>query len=258
MEIQFTKFQGTGNDFVMIDNRNGDYDSISESIVQLLCNRKTGIGADGLIKINSKRGYDFEVDYFNADGSKSFCGNGARCSIAFANSIGVRGDKYNFWAIDGEHDGFIEGEQIHLAMNPVNEIVTVEGGHFIDTGSPHFIRERQTDDPDIVTYGRSVRYSEKYEKEGVNVNYLNRLSNNSIQVETYERGVEDETLSCGTGVTAVALLVMNNTPNLSQVHVETKGGVLRVEAERNGSGFDNIWLIGPAKKVFDGSVDVEL
>ena len=258
MRIEFYKYQGTGNDFVMIDNMDGRYDNLSLSQIQFLCDRKMGIGADGLIKLNASAQVDFEVDYYNADGSKSFCGNGARCSIAFAKQLGLIENETVFTAIDGLHRGELKGGLVQLEMLPVNKIDRINQDFFVDTGSPHYVHLRSDLDGDIVSYGKMIRYSEIFEKEGVNVNYLNELSSNKIAVETYERGVEDETLSCGTGVTGCALVYMELNQLLdAEIEVETKGGQLSVKArqEMNGS-FDNIWLIGPATHVFSGEIEL--
>ncbi|MCH2225312.1 MAG: diaminopimelate epimerase [Crocinitomicaceae bacterium] len=256
MKIRFTKYQGTGNDFVMLNNLNGNYDNLSIDSIQFLCDRKLGIGADGLIKLSSSDSYDFEVEYFNADGSQSFCGNGARCSIAFAKEIGVIEKETFFHAIDGPHKGSVENGIVRLEMLPVDRIDVFGNDFFVDTGSPHYVHFKQDSDIDIVSYGKVVRYSKEFEKEGVNVNYLIERSNSCIEVETYERGVEDETLSCGTGVTGCALVFMQKKGmENGKISVNTKGGKLMVEAMKNGDGFDNIWLSGPAKKVFDGVVN---
>jgi diaminopimelate epimerase len=257
MKISFTKYQGTGNDFIMLNNMSGAYSDLSIELISFLCDRKRGIGADGLIKISKKAGVDFYVDYFNADGSQSFCGNGGRCSTAFAFEIGLIQLKTIFGAIDGEHRATIEDGIVRLEMLPVNEIVSIENDFFVNTGSPHYVHLADESDPGIVEYGKGIRYSEAYVNEGVNVNYLMSLSNNEIAVETYERGVEDETLSCGTGVTACALVYMKIHADITTVQVKTKGGELSVEAKQNGTeGFTDIWLSGPAKRVFNGSIDI--
>ena len=257
MKIHFTKYQGTGNDFVMLDNLDGAYNDLSIESIQFLCDRKLGVGADGLIKISASASHDFEVEYFNADGSQSFCGNGARCSIAFAKEIGVIEKDTFFTAIDGAHKGSIDQGIVRLEMLPVDKIDTLKEDFFVDTGSPHYVRFKQVTDSDIVTYGKKVRYSEVFKKEGVNVNYLTENSISNIEVETYERGVEDETLSCGTGVTGCALVYMREKGiDEGRIEVKTKGGLLAVEAVSNDQGFDNIWLSGPAKRVFNGVVNV--
>ena len=257
MRIEFTKYQGTGNDFVMLDNMSGKYDEISIETIQFLCDRKIGIGADGLIKLSKHGELDFEVEYFNADGSQSFCGNGARCSVAFAKEIGIIESDTKFMAIDGEHAASIKNNIVRLEMLPVDKIQQFNEDFFVDTGSPHYVHFKEKTDADIVSFGKKIRYSEQFEKEGVNVNYLNELSNNVIEVETYERGVEDETLSCGTGVTGCALVYMNlNEIDSGKIDIHTKGGNLSVEAQKVGDGFENIWLSGPAVRVFSGIINL--
>ncbi len=259
VEIKFSKYQGTGNDFVMLDNVSGGYNDLTLDQIRFLCDRKLGVGADGLIKISSHDEFDFEVEYFNADGSQSFCGNGARCSVAFANSLGlIKGDDglTTFGAIDGRHIGYVlASNSVKIDMLPVTEILKVGDDYVVDTGSPHYIR-KVSQPADIVELGRLIRYSDRYKEVGINVNTIESISNQMIRVQTYERGVEDETLSCGTGVTACALVVMDDDENIDEVTVETKGGLLSVSAEREGQGFKNIWLTGPIKHVFDGIIYV--
>jgi diaminopimelate epimerase len=223
--------------------------------VQRLCHRRFGIGADGLIRINRHCDLDFEVDYFNADGSKSFCGNGARCAVAFAKSIGIEQSTYRFLAIDGEHIANFSDGLIHLKMNDVDTIDPLEDDFILHTGSPHyihFISDCVTFD--VVAYGKSIRYSDRFKQEGINVNAVEVLADNALKMKTYERGVEDETLSCGTGVTAAALTwaTQNEILGKSIIYVETMGGKLQVSFERTNRGFENIWLIGPAEFVYTG------
>ena len=258
MKVAFFKYQGTGNDFVMLDNFDGRYNTLSIDAIQIICDRKLGIGADGLIKISSSDSADFDIDYYNADGSKSFCGNGARCSVAFAHRLGKIGETTTFSAIDGIHRaGLLEGI-VRLEMLPVSEIQRLGDDYWMDTGSPHFIRfVHSIDQHNVVDFGRRIRYSEPFREEGVNVNLLLEKED-CIYVETYERGVEDETLSCGTGVTACALAFMDrHALTESVVRVQTKGGMLKIEAKQREAGrFSDIWLSGPAQYVFDGSIDV--
>lgn len=257
MKINFVKYQGTGNDFVMLDNMSGEYDNLTLDQVRFLCDRKLGIGADGLIKLSEDPSADFYVDYFNADGTQSFCGNGARCSTAFAKEIGLIASSTQFNAIDGIHKAEIENGIVRLEMLDVEKIDGINQDFFVDTGSPHYVHLKEENDADIVSYGKLIRYSESFVKEGVNVNYLIEKSKSEIYVETYERGVEDETLSCGTGVTACGLVQMEKYDGLNRVEVETKGGNLSVEARSNGQGgFNNIWLSGPAISVFHGSIEI--
>lgn len=257
MRIDFVKYQGTGNDFVMLDNRDGRYNSVSIEQIQHLCDRRFGIGADGLIKINQKNGFDFEVEYYNADGSKSFCGNGARCSVAFAHELGINADKVSFWAIDGKHEAIKQDGLVHLLMNDVSDVETIATDLSIHTGSPHYLKwVSQLKEQAMVEIGRSIRYSDKYKSEGINVNLIEEQSPTAFSIRTYERGVEDETLSCGTGVTAAALgvAVKNNRFGELELIAHTAGGDLKVAFNRVGeTQFENIWLIGPGIRVFEGA-----
>ena len=257
MTIQFYKYQGTGNDFVMIDNRDKAIDSDDIKFVQTLCERKFGIGADGLILIENHETTDFELIYFNSDGSKSLCGNGSRCGVMFARQLGIIQDKTTFMAIDGVHEAFIDDRDwVHLLMLDLDEVEQSNNHAFLDTGSPHYVLyEEDLDTADVVQKGKDVRYNERFATEGTNVNFVELEKNNTIKVRTYERGVEDETLSCGTGVTACSLAV-SNLGYESPVAIETKGGQLEVSFERiSETEFKNIYLIGPAKLVYSGSVE---
>ena len=259
MKIHFSKYQGTGNDFVMLDNLSGNYNNLSIAQIQAICNRRFGIGADGLIKINASKNLAFEMDYYNADGSKSFCGNGARCAVEFATTLGINTEKVNFEAIDGEHFATRSNQEIRVKMKDVSFIESDGDAFVVQTGSPHYV-QFQTSLPktDIVEFGKKIRHFEKYKLEGINVNLVQVLTDNSIEIETYERGVEDETLSCGTGATACAL-VHDYLANkeLSRINVKVKGGKLAVEFKRIGVGsYEEIFLIGPAKFVFSGTIDV--
>ncbi|MDX2362845.1 MAG: diaminopimelate epimerase [Crocinitomicaceae bacterium] len=262
MKVEFYKYQGTGNDFVMLNNMNGDYNDLSLEQIQFLCNRKMGIGADGLIKLSSKEGFDFNVEYFNADGSQSFCGNGARCSVAFAKHLGLIEFETSFYAIDGEHKAEMSADGIvKLEMLKVSAFMQLNDDYITETGSPHYVRfYEEGDKVDIVALGKSIRYSEMFNEEGINVNALFVEGENEIRVLTYERGVEDETLSCGTGVTACALayIYRNDVNSGAPIIVHTKGGTLSVEVGeyKRGEGFDDIWLSGPAKGVFDGVITI--
>jgi len=255
--MEFYKYQGTGNDFVMIDNRSGEWNDLSIKNIQKLCDRRFGIGADGLIKINTKEGVDFEVDYYNSDGSKSFCGNGARCSVAFAHFLSIfKNNKTVFTAIDGLHQAEINDDIVKLKMGNVKDINIDGNDSVLDTGSPHYVKYVQ----DIANFnvfaeGNSIRNSENYKEKGINVNFVENISDDEIFVRTYERGVEDETFSCGTGVTASALTFLQKS-NLTSVKVKTLGGDLKVYAEKSGDSFCEIWLEGPAKQVFKGKVEL--
>ncbi len=254
--MQFYKYQGTGNDFVMIDNRSGEWDELSIESIQKLCDRRFGIGADGLIKINAEKNADFEVDYYNSDGSKSFCGNGARCSVAFAHFLNIIEEKTVFTAIDGIHEAEIKNGIVKLKMGDVKHIDKDGNDFVLNTGSPHYVKYVETlNNYNVYGNGNEIRNSETYKKEGINVNFVEKLSDKELFVRTYERGVEDETFSCGTGVTAAALTFMKKN-NQTFVEIKVKGGQLRVYADKNGEGFENIWLEGPAVQVFKGTVNL--
>lgn len=254
MEFNFYKYQGTGNDFVMIDNRDGSFDGDLD-LVRRLCDRKFGIGADGLIAIQPHPEYDFEMVYFNADGTQSMCGNGARCAVAFSAFLGIVDGKTRFLAIDGPHEACISGNQVELLMGDVAEISDRSGDFFVNTGSPHHIRfVEDAEKYPVVNEGRMVRNASSYAPGGTNVNFVQPLAEDQIFVRTYERGVEDETLSCGTGVTAAAI-VHGTRLNQNKVKIKTLGGELSVRFQSNPDGsFSNIWLIGPALQVFAGKI----
>ncbi|ANE50043.1 diaminopimelate epimerase [Flavisolibacter tropicus] len=258
MKLTFYKYQGTGNDFVILDNRNNGYASLTKNQINFLCDRRFGIGADGLMLLNSHPSYDFEMKYYNADGGEStMCGNGGRCLVKFANDIGILKESYHFIAIDGEHEASVDLDgTVSLKMNDVNEI-QYKGDHFIlNTGSPHYVQSKSdVQQLDVYKEGHKIRYSPSFEKEGINVNFVEQLeAADKIFVRTYERGVEDETYSCGTGVTAAALVSYHNENGFNHVDVLTKGGQLSVEFDKIGDSFKNIWLTGPAEKVFEGTI----
>lgn len=254
--ISFYKYQGTGNDFVMIDNRNLIFDKTNLALVTDLCDRRFGIGADGVILIENCSSSDFEMIYFNPDGSQSLCGNGSRCAVMFAKFLGMIENETNFTAIDGEHYARIEEEQVFLKMHDVDVFEEINDDYLIDTGSPHYIKYvSSVDNIDPVSEGRKVRYSDRFKEKGVNVNFLEKVGEDSLKIRTYERGVENETLSCGTGCTAAALsLGINN--DISSVNLRAIGGDLKVDFRKEDDKFTNIYLIGPAKQVFKGEIEV--
>ena len=260
MEISFYKYQGTGNDFVVLDNRTGNF-RLTNDQVRRLCDRRFGVGADGLMMLNEKNGYDFEMKYYNADGKEgSMCGNGARCIVKFAYHLGIHKERYKFTAYDGEHEAEIDTDGIiSLKMNDVTHIRKFHSDFIVNTGSPHYIK-MVTDvmGVDVYKKGHDIRYSKEFEQEGINVNFVEQMDEaDKIFVRTYERGVEDETLSCGTGVTAAALVCWHNENGFNEVEVRTTGGLLSVEFDKiNDEGFTNIWLCGPAEKVFEGTVQI--
>ena len=253
MKIAFFKYQGTGNDFVMIDGRDKKL-ALSKKQIQKICDRRFGVGADGVIILKNHETCDFDMDYYNADGSQSFCGNGSRCAQAFATELGIiRGDSY-FKAIDGFHHGKSVEYFYATQMGDVDEVEFVGSDYFIHTGSPHYIKYvADVDQVNVIEEGRAIRNSSTYKKEGTNVNFVS-IENGYLKVRTYERGVEDETFSCGTGVTAVAMsYLVKADSNQGAVTIETKGGKLQIDLERVAEHqFENVWLIGPAKEVFSG------
>lgn len=259
MEFKFQKYQGTGNDFVMIDCISQSSIDLSVDSIQKLCDRRFGIGADGLICIYDHDKYDFEMRYYNSDGSRSFCGNGARCAVAFAHTLGLFEKEASFLAVDGEHSAYLDGTSVRLKMADVNSISFDREAYVIETGSPHYISFiKALDDFDIVEFGKKVRYSDTYIKDGINVNLVQEIDGNALSMLTYERGVEDETLSCGTGATAVALAFAHKKKEKGyfEYDIKVKGGQLKVSGVPKDEGFTTIYLIGPAINVYNGSISI--
>ncbi|HZH38284.1 MAG TPA: diaminopimelate epimerase [Flavisolibacter sp.] len=260
MQLHFFKYQGTGNDFIILDNRTNEY-NLTKDQISFLCNRRFGVGADGLMLLNTHPHYDFEMKYYNADGGESsMCGNGGRCLVKFAADRGMVRQDYRFIAIDGEHEASIEIDgTVALKMNDVRSMQHDRGRFILDTGSPHYVN--MVDNVmalDVVGKGREVRYNSMFKENGINVNFVQQtVDPDKIIVRTYERGVEDETFSCGTGVTAAALVCYHNETGFNHVEVKTKGGDLRVEFDKMEDNFTNIWLIGPALKVFEGTIEIK-
>lgn len=262
MLLHFTKYQGTGNDFILADNRKNEYNSLSNDQIRQLCDRRFGIGADGLMLLNEKQGFDFEMKYYNADGREgTMCGNGGRCMTKFAYHLGIHREVYKFLASDGVHEAEIDPDGIvSLKMKDVKSIRKFHGDFIIDTGSPHYIKMvTNVLDYEVYKKGYEIRHSREFEEEGINVNFVEQLpDHDKIIVRTFERGVEDETFSCGTGVTAAALICYHNENGFNEVEVKTIGGTLSVEFDRTDDNqYENIWLCGPAEKVFEGTVDIK-
>ncbi len=258
MEIKFFKYQGTGNDFVMLDNRQNDI-SLKQKQIEFLCDRKFGIGADGLILLENHPDFDFKMLYYNSDGRESsMCGNGGRCLTKFAHDLKIIREEYHFIAIDGEHKAKLIGNEISLQMIDVLSIEEIKNDVFLDTGSPHHIVfEKKIGELELVKTAREIRYSDSYKKEGVNVNFVEIDGEASLNMRTYERGVEDETLSCGTGVTAAVLAA--NYRGLTQsnkVEVNTKGGRLYLSFTELDGVYKDIWLQGPVEFVFEGKIKI--
>lgn len=258
MNIPFYKYQGTGNDFVLIDNRNNLFDRERRDLVASICHRRFGIGADGFILLQNKEGYDFEMVYYNADGNEStMCGNGGRCIVQFAYDLGVIGSQTRFLAVDGPHDAQVSDGLVHLHMIDVRPMAEKgTNAYFLNTGSPHYVEHVQNIEQfPVVDSGKKIRYSDAFQPGGTNVNFMQEVDG-ALFVRTYERGVEDETYSCGTGVTAAAIAasVLGKT---SPVSVKTLGGDLRVSYTKNTDGsYSDVYLIGPAVKVFQGEIAI--
>ena len=253
-EIVFSKYQGTGNDFIIIDNREESFPKNDETLIKRLCDRKFGIGSDGLILIEDSRSFDFKMIFYNPDATQSFCGNGSRCAVAFSKHLGITDDHADFEAIDGAHYATIKDNLVRVKMADVSNPEKINDGYFIHTGSPHYVKfSDNVKELNINALGAESRNrKDLFGKEGVNVNFVSELQKGSVFVRTYERGVEAETLSCGTGVTAVAI-VYGLEKGLEKTDVETKGGVLEVEFENTGAhGVKEVYLTGPVSHVFDG------
>jgi diaminopimelate epimerase len=257
MHIPFYKYQGTGNDFILIDDREGDFSALTQSQIAKLCDRRFGIGADGLILLQLQSGYDFRMQYFNADGNEStMCGNGGRCIVRFAFDLKIIGNSTLFIAIDGPHDAEVENDLIKLKMKDVIDVRHIDDYFILNTGSPHYVTlVKDANAVNVFFEGKKVRNSLPFKAEGINVNFVEQQEN-GIKVRTYERGVENETYSCGTGVVASA--IVNTLNKLSDgkhlIQVTTLGGELSVNLIRQGNRFNNIWLNGPAEFVFKGLV----
>jgi len=256
-KIHFYKYQATGNDFVIIDNRETKI-TFSDAQIAQICHPKFGVGADGLMLIDNHPNLNFQLDYFNKDGSKSLCGNGCRAAVQFASQLGLVNGKATFSAFDGAHSAeILPSGNIRLKMGDVKEIKTLGEDHFIYTGSPHFIRfVTGIKDYPVFEEGKKIRYSDAFQPGGTNVNFVELQPGNEMFVRTYERGVENETLSCGTGITAAAIAA-SLKGYTSPVKINTLGGQLVVEFKNSQSGtFQEIHLIGPAKMVFKGQLDL--
>lgn len=252
--MKFYKYQGTGNDFIMLDNRSGSF-NLSRKEIERLCHRRFGIGADGLILLENDTDLDFKMVYYNADGAEStMCGNGGRCLVAFAHFLKIFDAHCTFQAIDGRHKAEISNGIVKLKMIDVPEITQKPDYTVMNTGSPHYVVwVEAVEQLPVYKEGKAIRYSEAFAKEGINVNFIEEVAPNTLFVRTYERGVEDETYSCGTGVTASALTYMLSH-HLNEVEIQTLGGNLKVYAEKADSGFKNVWLEGPAEQVFAGEL----
>ncbi|MBL4715793.1 MAG: diaminopimelate epimerase [Bacteroidia bacterium] len=259
MKLSFAKYQGTGNDFIIFDNRDLILPRENSEFYKTICHRRYGIGADGVILIQAHDDCDFEMVYFNANGREgSMCGNGARCVIAYTQSIGIIENDTVFLACDGKHSASIVDNNISIEMTNVNEVEVGDDYYILDTGSPHYVVfVDDVDQIDVRKEGSEIRYNERFGAKGTNVNFVQK-ANSGIRIRTYERGVEDETLSCGTGVTASALCsFLKYELNTMQLQVLTQGGNLTVSFDHRDGNFNNIYLQGPAAFVFSGEIEFQ-
>ncbi len=255
MQIQFFKYHGTGNDFILIDNRKNLFDKENKELIVTLCNRHFGIGADGLILLEDSKKHDFSMKYYNADGMEgSMCGNGGRCIVSFAKYLGIIKDRTNFEAIDGVHHAKIKDNVISLQMNDVEKVEKHDTHYFLDTGSPHHVTlVKGIESYPVFDKGREIRYAAPYYNVGTNVNFVEKIKKNTFKIRTYERGVEDETLSCGTGVTAVAIAMYEQgKAKKEKITLNTLGGTLKVSFKKSDDKYHHIVLKGPVKFVFKG------
>ena len=258
MKIEFYKYHGTGNDFIILDNRNNLYNDLSNEQIKFLCDRHFGIGADGLMILSNSQESDFKMTYYNSNGNEgTMCGNGGRSIVAFAKKIGLIKENTNFIAIDGVHKASINNSNfVKLKMNDVNEINNLSNDYFLNTGSPHFVRfVDSVKKTDIYNIGKEIRHDKNISDAGTNVNFVEIINENTIEVGTYERGVENETLSCGTGVTASAIsYALKNNLVTAEINIITKGGKLDVFLTNTKGNFTDIWLQGPTQFVFNGTI----
>ena len=258
MTITFNKYQGAGNDFIIIDNRKAVLNPDDSKLINRLCDRRFGIGADGLILISGFSGADFEMKYFNSDGKiGSMCGNGGRCAAHFALKHGIACEKQIFRAFDGLHKAEVDGSTVALQMADINEYEIIEDNYFINTGSPHYVLfTNDIDKIDVNTEGRKLRWSPLFAPGGTNVNFV-EIKNNDLYIRTFERGVEEETLACGTGVTASAIAsVLKGHFDTGSVRVKARGGDLKVDLKIKNQKITDVWLTGPATFVFEGKIEV--
>lgn len=264
MEVKFVKYEGAGNDFVLIDTRVDQPQSLDRQQIAAICDRHFGVGADGLMMLGkADEGFDFSMRYFNSDGGEStMCGNGGRCIVRYADDLGIGSNEKRFAAIDGIHHATINSDDtITISMIDVDQIEQVEEGWLLNTGSPHLVIDNRTYNTEEA---RALR-----QKYNCNVNYVDLLDTDpaefghdlEIVIRTFERGVEDETYACGTGATAAAIALTHAygklptaTPEL--ITIITGGGTLRVGFRKIGNSYKNVTLSGPARKVFCGMLHI--
>lgn len=260
MTLNFQKFQGTGNDFVMVDNRSKFFPKTNIRLIEHLCDRRFGIGADGLILLENDENQDFKMVYYNSDGNPStMCGNGGRCLVAFAKKLGIINNQATFNAIDGLHFATIDVENIvNLQMKDVDNVNIASDYVFLNTGSPHHVAiVENLPIYNVKENGSRIRNSDLYGKEGSNVNFVSQIADNEFDIRTYERGVEDETLSCGTGATAVAIAVhATQKTNSNVIKINVEGGNLEISFDKIDNKYENVFLKGKATFVFEGTIEI--
>jgi len=257
MTIPFIKYSGTGNDFILVDDRGLNFPDGDEKLIRTMCDRHFGIGSDGLMLLREHAEGDFQMVFFNPDASQSLCGNGSRCAVHMARDLGLGSEKGRFVTTDGFHEYRASSNDIvSISMHDVSGIELILNHSFINTGSPHLVVEvDDLEKLEVFREGRNLRYDSAFARMGgANINFISKKSEDRVEVRTYERGVEGETLSCGTGVTAVALSMGSEGKN--QIEVSTAGGILNVTFYKEGDLFTDIWLEGPAKRIYSGVYDV--
>ncbi|MDI9356041.1 MAG: diaminopimelate epimerase [Chitinophagaceae bacterium] len=258
--IHFVKYQATGNDFILIDNRN---DSLQLNIddIKKITHRKLGIGADGILLLQNHTTYDFEVIYYNPDGSKSFCANGTTCMVGFSHHLKIIGTHTKFLAYDGAHQAYIQNHKIHLALKNIKKetIKKIGTDFFINTGSPHYVKfVENIHNYNVVEEGKIIRYSHIFGNIGTNVNFVEYINQKEIFVRTFEKGVENETLSCGTGAVASALIVSESKNIESPLQIITKGGSIEVEFIKKKNEYTNIYITNTTNKIFEGIISLNM
>lgn len=255
-KIRFSKYQGAGNDFILVDNRDNSFNRADEALVKRLCDRRFGVGADGLMLLQNKENYDFEMIYYNADGREgSMCGNGGRCIVAFAHDLGIITDKTDFLAVDGIHHAFLSAELVNLQMIDVHEFGRDGDAYILQTGSPHYVCfVTNLKEKNVFQDGHSIRNNATYANDGINVNFIEKEENGYF-LRTFERGVEDETYACGTGATAAAMAValQLNLEGDIVIPIRVLGGQLYISFHKKENSFTNVFLKGPAQFVFEGN-----
>ncbi|MCH4895746.1 diaminopimelate epimerase [Marinilabiliaceae bacterium JC040] len=258
MNIDIYKYHGAGNDFILIDNRLNNY-TLDTKHIAFLCDRHLGVGADGLMILENDAEHDFKMRYYNSDGKEaSLCGNGSRCIVRFAKDLNIIENKTSFMAFDGVHEAEIfTNDYVKLQMQDVSYIKDYSDHYFLDTGSPHAIFfVNINDDIDIYNEGKRIRNSDLYRKEGTNVNFV-KIFDSYINVATYERGVENETLSCGTGCVASAITFHHQSKSKSNsIDIKAKGGNLNVSFNFENGIYKNIFLEGPTCFVFKTKIQI--